>query len=139
MSYISQSDLEAKVPADLMTQALDDDGDGIADEGAWGKLIADISEEIDGILGQRFSVPFSSPYPPLVVVASKVLAAEALYLKRGLARDANPWSKAAERMRDKLSAIATGKESFEPARGGTNAPIVIIEEDSRLWSENAMV
>jgi hypothetical protein len=42
-------------------------------------------------------------------------------------------------MRDKLSAIATGKESFEPARGGTNSPIVTIEEPSRLWSENAMV
>jgi phage gp36-like protein len=111
----------------------------MADAGAWDKLIADVSEEIDGLLGQRFTVPFSSPYPPLVVVASKVLAAEALYLKRGLARDANPWSKAAERMRDKLSAIATGKESFEPARGGTNSPIVTIEEPSRLWSENAMV
>jgi phage gp36-like protein len=139
MAYIVQGELEGKLPPAIIEQALDDDGDGAADPGAWDKLIADVTQEIDGILGQRFSVPFPAPYPALVIAASKALAAEAMYLKRGVAPDANPWTKHAANMRAKLSAIGSGKESFEPTRNGANPPIVIIGEDSRIYSENAMV
>jgi phage gp36-like protein len=139
MAYIVQSDLEGKIPPALIDQALDDDGDGAADAGAWDKLIADVTQEIDGILGQRFAVPFTTPYPALVIVASKVLAAEAMYKKRGMAKDANPWSDDAKQIRAKLSAIGSGKESFEPSRNGANPPVVVIGETSRIYSENAMV
>jgi phage gp36-like protein len=122
MSYITQSDLESRVPPAFIVQALDDDGDGEADAGLWDKVASAVDAQINGRLEGRYAVPLAAPVPAVVIEAALVLAAEALYLRRGISGDQNPWSKQADGIRDRLERIGSGKEALKnevsPARSG---------------------
>ncbi|MBU4460298.1 MAG: DUF1320 domain-containing protein, partial [Verrucomicrobia bacterium] len=78
MPYVTKADLEGLIPPQFITEALDDDGDGVEDAGLWDKVAAQAGEAVDALLGQRFEVPFAAPVPPLVSQAAKIFAASAL-------------------------------------------------------------
>lgn len=123
MAYITQTDLTGKIEARLINQALDDDGDGEADPGAWDRLYAAVEVAINGALAARYDVrAFRQPYPAAIVDFALTLAAEAIYARRGMTGDANPWKKPADMSRDRLEQIRIGKEFLsldtQPADSG---------------------
>lgn len=133
MPYLLQSDIEADIPAPFLTEALDDDNDGVADEGMWDAVAASVSTEIDGILGQRFPVPFAT-VPAVVKAAAQILALEKLYNRRGITGEKNPWTKQAEAARTKLNAIADGDQPLQPGAKRPASAVVAVTEPSKASS-----
>lgn len=133
MAYTTQSALASRVPPTFIVQALDDNGDGEADEGLWDLVSSGVDAQINGRLEGRYAVPLAEPFPAVVTEAALVLAAEALYLRRGLSGDQNPWSKQANDIRARLERIGAGKEALKneiaPARSGGS----VIGETSRTY------
>jgi len=136
MSYILQTALKGKVPDDLLLQALDDNADGVADDGIWDTIAADVDRAIDGRLEGRYTVPLAAPLPAVVVEAATVFAAEAVYMRRGLAGDQNPWIKQADAFRKRLESIGSGEmplnNTVVPAKSGG----AVISEPSRTYNES---
>lgn len=116
MRYVELTDLSALIPPATLTEALDDNGDGAADAGLFDGLSSQVSRDIDGRLGQRYLTPFVYPYPALVVSAARIFAVEALYTRRNLTGDKNPFTAQADKWRDKLDLIGAGKEPLQPGQ-----------------------
>lgn len=131
--YFLYEDLAALIPGDFLTQALDDDGDGVVD--AWSVVQAGSCREVDAILGMRYPVPIPAPYPAVVVHAAVTIAAEACYLRRGTAEEKNPFSKLAGLVRQQLRDIAAGSLPLDPAIGRARPSASIITEPSRTAGE----
>ncbi|MEI6036097.1 MAG: phage protein Gp36 family protein [Verrucomicrobiae bacterium] len=127
--YIAQSDLAALIPADFLTQALDDDGDGIVD--AWATVQAAACCEVDAILGVRYTVPLPTPYPAVVIHAARTLAAEACYLRRGSPAEKNPFTAAAKTVRLQLRDIALGALPLDPTISRPKPSAILITEPAR--------
>lgn len=112
--YVLIGDITASLAPDFLTQALDDNGDGVADPGVWDSIAAAVAKDIDGRLGQRYETPFSNPIPAIVANAGRIFAMEMLYARRGFAADKNPWTKQADAERTRLTQIAEGKAPLMP-------------------------
>lgn len=137
MSYFTLSDLEALIPGDFLTQALDDDNDGAAD--ALEIVQTAACREVDAILGVRYAVPFAAPCPAVVAHAAVTLAAEACYLRRGASPDKNPFAKAAEAARRQLRDIAAGDLPLDPQIGRARPSGTLISEPSRTAGDRLSV
>ena len=135
MPYITQAEILSDIPPQTLLEALDDDGDGVADADAWDKVEAAAAEAIDGPLSQRYSTPFVT-VPPFIKFAARVLVLEKLYLRRGLAGDANPWTSQAKGVRAKLDLIAAGKEPLSPEVNKPKPSISAITEPAGTTLKN---
>lgn len=133
-AYIIMATLVAEVPPQFITQALDDNGDGTADAGLFDQIVANAQAEVDGILGQRYTVPFQNPVPAIVVDATTKLVAERLYSRRGLDGEKNPWSKKASDVRALLKTIAKGEVPLTPAAAREKPSASAITEPARTSS-----
>lgn len=109
MPYISLTDLTGLIPGKFLIEALDDNGDGLADPDVVTQVIADASLVVDKTIGG----PFPMPFPAKVVNAAKFLAVEQLYKRRGR-EEANPFKKDADAARQELADIAAGKVLLAP-------------------------
>lgn len=135
-AYVLLSDMNAKLPAAFLIQALDDDGDGAADPGIWDAVATAVAQEIDGILGVRFAVPFANPLPAPVVTSAQILAAEALYARRGFqGEDKNPWTALAKTQRATLQKIAAGELALGPDRKRAQPSASIVAEAAKTTSK----
>ena len=105
MAYVTQDDMIGMVPEEELVRALDDDGDGVADNDVWLALSDQVSGDIDGRLSALYAVPFSVSVPALVTLAARILAAYLLYARRGIADDANPWKPQADAIRARLDRV----------------------------------
>jgi len=139
MAYITQEKLKASVPPDFILGALDDDGDGVADAAVWDAIVEKVSEAIDSRLAPRYRVPLSEPVLAIAKEAAQIFAAEALYLRRGLLKDANPWADQAKAMRERLERIGRGEERLEsdvaptaPGGAAITEPAGTYDKDGRL-------
>jgi phage gp36-like protein len=118
--YVTMAAMNARIPGPYLIQALDDDGDGAADSQAWSDVQKAVEDEINGILGTRFPVPFANPVPAVVLNAAQVLAADALYRRRGTPDESNPFAAQAGRtnppsgVRGQLMSIAKGELPLTP-------------------------
>ena len=136
MPYVTQSDLKGKIPAELLLQALDDNNDGVADDGVWDAIAADVDNAINGPLEGRYTVPLAAPYPAAVAEAALVFACEAIYLRRGLAgKDQNPWTTRADALRKRLEAIGSGEQPLTATAVPVKSGGAVIGEDARLYDE----
>ncbi|MBB5351103.1 phage gp36-like protein [Haloferula luteola] len=129
MPYITQDDIEPKLPPAFITEALDDDGDQRQDPGLWEKIEADAANDIDGILGQRFAVPFAEPIPAIVKSAAKIFVLATLYFRRG--KSPNPWETPAKEMTEKLGRIANGEEPLTPDINRKKDSVAAITEPAK--------
>lgn len=130
--YATLQQVEARVPHELVVQALDDNRDGQIDadvEAAWH---ASVDGEIDGALGQRYPVPFTSPIPAVVASAALILRCEALYQRRGIPPDQNPFAIQASAIRKKLDRVGRGDDPLTPDMPKARPVGTIISEPSRL-------
>lgn len=139
MSYVIQSDLDGKIPAQLLLQALDDNGDGLEDAGVWDKIVVDVESAINSRLEGNYTIPLAEPIPAIISEAAKILAAEAIYLRRGLAGDQNPWVKQADAMRKRLEDIGSGTKPLKPGTDPQGPAGVVITETSRLNTGDRML
>lgn len=139
MPYVIQSDLDGKIPAQLLLQALDDNGDGLADDGVWDKIVVDVESAINSRLEGNYTIPLAEPIPAIISEAAKVLAAEAVYLRRGLAGDQNPWVKQADAMRKRLEEIGSGDKPLKPDTAPQGPSGIVITETSRLTTGDCLM
>ena len=122
MPYVNLTDLNAKIPAPFLSEALDDGPD--SDPSAvWNSIAAAVGSEIDGILGSRYTVPFNNPIPAVVTNAAITLASEAIYLRRGKLE--NPFTGPAKTVRAQLADIGTGKQLLAPVTQRSNPAAIL--------------
>lgn len=131
MPYVALADISGRIPTAFLAQALDDDNDGVID--AWDGVAESVGSYIDGILGTRFTVPFESPFPPVVTTAAQVLACEMCYQRRGVSAEQNPWTAQANAIRGVLMKVAEGKAPLAPDKQRAKPSGVLIKEESRLY------
>jgi hypothetical protein len=140
MAYVQLSDLAGSIPADFLTQALDDDGDGVADTGVFDGIASDVGNTIDGYVGLRYSLPLvpdftlypnTYGYPPVVTSAARVLSLDQLYKRRGTTDDKNPWSAQAGQIRTLLKAISLGQSPLAPELNRKDPSASIVTQPMR--------
>jgi hypothetical protein len=108
-------DLSGEMPLANIIEALDDDGDGAADDSAWAAVQASAEERIAEAFGG--SVP--AEYASGVTHARKLFLLEILYRRRGFTGERNPFSSQASKAEDRLRKLATGEETPQGAGGGS--------------------
>jgi phage gp36-like protein len=122
MAYTSLTLVEAKIPASVLTDALDDNGDGKQDAGLFDDIVAAASQEINGYLSGLYPVPFPDPAPQKVQSAAFVFVCEAIFQRRNVPDEKNPYAAQAKWWRDHLQAVgnrdlpldAATDKAFEP-------------------------
>jgi len=133
------SDVNARIPGPYLVQALDDNGDGVADNDVWLGVKNAVETEINGTLGQRFKTPFINPVPAIVLDSARVLACDMLYKRRGIADKENPWSKQAADFRARLADIVAGKQPLTPDLNRAQPSVSVVSEKSKTTSSQAKI
>lgn len=132
MSYCTEAEISRMVGPENFDLMLDDDKDGTADAGLFDALAADASEAVDAYLGAQYDVPFAAPVPAFARMCAKVFCAELLYQRRGVARDANPWTRQADTLRTRLERIAKGDDTLDADADDAGKGVEVQTEPSRL-------
>lgn len=130
MTTFSIDDLIGDMPLQKIEEALDDDGDGIADAEAF----AGVLKSANG----RASAIFGGDIPPRYQVAVdhavRVFCLDLLYRRRGSADSANPWSALADAEVSRLRALASGQESIDSSTDG-----VVFAKDAKIYNTNGVL
>jgi phage gp36-like protein len=132
--YFTLADLNAIIPGQFLTQALDDNNDGAADPEVITAVQASVAREIDAVLGTRFAVPFYNPIPAIVHSSAVTLAADTLYVRRGMAKEQNPHAERAAQVRKQLERIAAGEIALLPEVKPAGSAGAVIGEPIRSGS-----
>jgi hypothetical protein len=105
-------DLSGDMPPRLIEQALDDDGDGIADAAAWESVKAAVEIRLRGCFGG--DIP--ARHTAVADGARRVFLLETLYTRRGFTEN-NPYTARAATEEKRLKALAAGEDSTEADSG----------------------
>lgn len=132
MSYCTREQVLRLVGPENFRQMLDDDQDGVEDAGLFDALAVDASDAVDAYLGAQYDVPFSGSAPAFARLCAKIICAEMLYQRRGIARDANPWTKQADTLRTRLEKIAAGDDQLDMGKDEDGEGIEVQSEPSRF-------
>lgn len=136
--YVSKTDVEAVLPPEILTKALDDNNDDAEDAGLWDKIVDAVTLQIDGFLAPRYSLPFDT-IPKLVTSSAITLAAEMVYDRCGFNAEKNPWTARANATRALLEKVAEGRvglgADFDPAEDTSG----IVTEDARTESGGRLI
>ena len=112
---MNYEDLSGEMPLATIVQALDDDGDGQADETAWAAVQASAEERIADAFGG--AVP--ERCAGAVAYARKVFLLDILYGRRGFSGDKNPFASKARDTEARLRKLSSGDEAPAGIGGGT--------------------
>jgi phage gp36-like protein len=127
MAYTTENKIQTLIPAPDLTDALDDDRDGYADDGLLDTIIATASNAVDAFLSGLFEVPFATP-PAVVQEAALIFSCEAIYARRLTADKVNPFTARANQWRDRLQKIGNGELPLDAATAKPNTPGAVITE-----------
>jgi phage gp36-like protein len=111
MPYCIQSDIEKRIPEDILIELTDDDGTGMVDTGNVDRAIEDADDEIDSFLGLQYALPLDS-VPGLVRRMSVDLAVCNLYGRRPHLTIPETQKERCDSARKILEKIAAGKLSL---------------------------
>lgn len=117
----SYEELAGFMPLSRIVEALDDDGDGLADDAAWASVLQAAEDRLATIFGAG-GVPAAAG--ALAEYARKLFALELLYNRRGLAGEDNPYAAEAQRAEARLRALVSGEENTD---GASTEPVIIGE------------
>jgi|JFJP01.1.fsa_nt_gi phage gp36-like protein len=131
MAYVTLDEMKAIVPAEVLSAAVDDGNFGADVELVWPLVAEAASRRVDGVLGGRYTVPFSAPLPALVREAALVFSAYLLFVRRQ-AGDKNPYAKDAETMMTRLERVADGLADLSASE--TDAAPAVISEPAATFS-----
>jgi phage gp36-like protein len=140
--YLQFSDLDGEIPLQFLTQALDDDNDGVID--MWEKVKASTQGDVDALLEGRFAVPLTfSPMPRVINKAAVAFFCERCYRRRNTPDADNPWKGRADAFRKILAAITSGdlKLSVQPHAedAAVDPPASVIVFESGLGAPGRML
>lgn len=110
--YITSKQLEAYIQDKLLTQGLDDSGENILSEDTFALVESAVEIEVHSFLETRYEVPFKSNIPNTVTHSCLVLTAEAIWKRRGISGDSNPFNTDAKDVRSRLNDIRLGKAAL---------------------------
>ena len=130
MPYVTQTQIQTAIPPQHLTDALDDDRDGVADADQLDAVIAQSSQAVDGLLSGLFTVPFDDPAPAPVAQAAFIFACELIYARRGVEK--NPFTAQANQWRDRLEKIGAGKMPLDAAVEKVVSPGASVIEDAAI-------
>lgn len=102
------------LPPEQIVQALDDNRDGEADAEVWERVRSGAEARI----GDCFGGPPPAKFAQACAYARKVFLLEVLYVRRGFAGSANPYSAKATDAERRLRALAGGAESVDAGAAG---------------------
>jgi hypothetical protein len=140
--YIEIEDLNGLLPPGSVLQALDDDGDGEADELRFSEVRQAAEDAVNGVLSTSLTVPVASPsnYPFLKHV-TRYEAARICYARRGYDVDSGrgfPHFTVWESAWKQLAKIGAGDLPLGPSSGDsgtrTNPRGAIITGPARTYS-----
>jgi phage gp36-like protein len=117
-AYTTVEAIEAKVPAPILDDALDDDKDGRRDAGVIEQVIANASEAVEAMICNRVALPLAS-VPASVRNAALWFAVEEIYGRRQ-AEMPEVYTKAVSAARAWLEQVRSGKEQLD-----ATAPVVL--------------
>lgn len=129
MPYVTRDQVQVKVPAPVLLDALDDDGDGKEDDGLFDSLVATASQEVDGYLAGLFTVPFLDPAPPKVCQAALAFVLESIYGRRNVSgeeRNPNPYKSQAKFWRDHLQKVGNRELPFDATQSKAFTPGAVV-------------
>jgi hypothetical protein len=107
------TDLEGLLPAEQIVQALDDNGDGEADEATWNGVLAAANGRLASCTGGEEIDEAQALW------AVKLFAAEILYNRRGFSENRNPIYSQAKDAEERIRDLAqNGELSDEEAEAG---------------------
>lgn len=107
-AYVTESDLTPLLPAQWVTEAADDDGDG--DGETIGTICNAASDTVDSYLQGRYELPISDASGlAKLKEAATARAMWVLFQRRGRTGDSNPYEGEWSRWAKKLEAIEQGK------------------------------
>lgn len=131
MPLFVQSDLEALLPPEWLTEALDDDANGTVD--AFTAAYNWAEGRIKAKLGPRYGLPLPSGTVIDAVLKDIgiMLGVKACYARRPSSKIGEDLAKDIARAQDALDALATGTHPLSPGLEPVKAPAVIISEDAR--------
>jgi phage gp36-like protein len=129
--YITQQLIEDELGGHArLLEALDDDNDGVIDDGIVDRLCQRASDAVDAFLSGRYAVPLS-PVPKLAVEAALLFACETIYNRRRQGVDEkNPYTARANELRDRLKRISDRQESLDARERPAFAPGALISTPS---------
>jgi len=125
MAYTTQKAIQTVIPKPVLKDALDDNNDGLPDDGLLDQIIVTASNAVDALLAAHYDVPFPDPAPAMVQEAAFVFSCEIIYARRE--RDnPNPYTARANALRETLQKISQGILQLDatvtsaiPAAGGS--------------------
>lgn len=127
MSYTTQQRIATAIPAPHLVDALDDNQDGLADDGLLDEIIASASQAVDALLAGAYTVPFApGSVPPVAAEASFIFACERIYDRRQ-ATDKNPFRDQADKWRDRLEKIGNGDLPLDSTVDSSAAGVAVTE------------
>jgi phage gp36-like protein len=132
MAYVTRSQVEDKVPPPVLLDALDDDGDGVEDDGRFDSVVSTASQEVDGYLAGLFTVPFDDPAPPKVRHASLVFVLELIYSRRSVDERSNPYAAQGKFWREHLQKVGNRDLPMDAAVDKAFVPGAAIVEDTSI-------
>ena len=102
------------MPERMIVEALDDDGDGFADDAAFSAALASANARAEAIFGG--AVP--ERYARAADYAVRVFLLDLIHRRHGDADDKNPWASLAVEQVSRLRALASGTESIDATSDG---------------------
>jgi phage gp36-like protein len=114
MPYVLPIEVTSEIPAPVLRDALDDEGDGQEHPEVLAAVIANASQEVDGYLAGLFTVPFADPAPAKVRAAALAFTVERIYSRREKELPKR-WQQQAKFWRDHLQAVGNRELPFDAA------------------------
>lgn len=127
MNYVSRDQVTDLIPLKDLTDALDDDGDQVEDAGAFDSLVATQCLMVDGFLSGLFLTPLANP-PAKVKTATLIFVLEAIYQRRRVPDDKNPWKKQADWWREHLQKVGNRELPFDAGTPKAFSSGIVTEE-----------
>jgi len=110
-------DLEGEMTLQDITDALDDNKDGVADESAWGKVQASAAERV----ANAFGGDTPAAYTQAAAYALKVFVLEILFRRRGFTDKSNPFTSQANAAEKRLVNLSSGTDRPDAGTSGAGA------------------
>ena len=132
-AYTSQAQLAGYISQQNLISLTDDTNSGSVDTGVLASVIQACSNTVDGLLAATYPVPFTgTPLPTLVTEAATMFACEALYARRLVPGEHNPFKAEADMFRKSLGAIAQNGGGLDNAQPRAYVPGFVEGNWSRL-------
>lgn len=107
-------DLQGEMTLADITDALDDDKDGVADDAAWTQVQASAAERVTNAFGGETP----AAYAAAAAYALKVFILEILFRRRGFSDRANPFTSQAGAAERRLTNLASGTDRPDAGASG---------------------